>query len=105
MYMVGAHVITALSGVPFAEFVEDRILKPLRMTRSTYSINEAIQSGDASEAWTPFGRQIPSWMEGLEIELLAGPGGLISNVKELVRVVPVQAIFKADNNETSRRLG
>jgi CubicO group peptidase (beta-lactamase class C family) len=100
MYMVGAHVITTLSGVPYTEFVKDRILKPLRMTRSTYSINEAVQSGEASETWTSFGRRIPLWMEGLEIELLAGPGGLISNVKELVRVVPVQATFKADHNET-----
>ena len=100
MYMVGAHVITALSGVPFAEFVKDRILKPLRMTHSTYSINEAIQSGKASETWTPFGRRIPPWMEGLDIELLAGPGGLISNVKELVRIASVQAIVKANYSGT-----
>ncbi|KAH9051487.1 beta-lactamase/transpeptidase-like protein [Lactarius vividus] len=46
MYTVGAHVITALSGVPFTEFVKDRILKPLRMTQSTYSIDEAAQSGN-----------------------------------------------------------
>ena len=87
MYMVGAHVISALSGVQFAEFVNDRILKPLRMTQSTYSIDQAIQSGKASETWTPFGRRIPPWLEGSEIELLAGPAGLISNVKELVRLV------------------
>ncbi|KAI9461915.1 beta-lactamase/transpeptidase-like protein [Lactarius psammicola] len=83
MYVVGAHVITALSGVKFTEFVKDRILKPLKMTQSTYSIDEAVQSGKASETWTPFGRRIPPWMEGLGNELLAGPGGLISNVKEL----------------------
>ncbi|KAH9063776.1 beta-lactamase/transpeptidase-like protein [Lactarius deliciosus] len=83
MYMVGAHVITALSGIQFTEFVKDRILRPLKMTQSTYSIDEAIQSGKASETWTPFGRRIPLWMEGREIELMAGPGGLISNVKEL----------------------
>ncbi|KAH9001587.1 beta-lactamase/transpeptidase-like protein [Lactarius akahatsu] len=83
MYMVGAHVITALSGIQFTEFVKDRILRPLKMTESTYSINEAIQSGKASETWTPFGRRIPPWMEGRDIELMAGPGGLISNVKEL----------------------
>ena len=100
MYMVGAHVITTLSGVPFTEFVQDRILKPLGMTHSTYSINEAVQSGKASETWTPFGRRIPPWMEGAEIELLAGPAGLISNVKELVRVAPVQAIVKANYSDT-----
>ena len=96
MYMVGAHVIAALSGVSFAEFVKDRILKPLRMSHSTYSINEAIQSGKASETWTPFGRRIPPWMEGLNTELLAGPGGLISNVRELVRVAPVQTMVRAN---------
>ncbi|KAH9048266.1 beta-lactamase/transpeptidase-like protein [Lactarius hengduanensis] len=83
MYMVGAHVITALSGIQFTEFVKDRILRPLKMTESTYSIDEAVQSGKASETWTPFGRRIPPWMEGRDIELIAGPGGLISNVKEL----------------------
>ena len=100
MYMVGAHVITTLSGVPFTEFVQDRILKPLRMTHSTYSINEAIRSGKASETWTPFGRRIPSWMEGAKTELLAGPSGLISNVRELVCVAPVQAIVKANYSKT-----
>ncbi|KAI9446777.1 beta-lactamase/transpeptidase-like protein [Lactarius indigo] len=83
MYMVGAHVVTALSGIQFTEFVKDRILRPLRMTQSTYSIDEAIQSGKASETWTSFGRRIPPWMAGVDIELIAGPGGLISNVKEL----------------------
>ncbi|KAF8270680.1 beta-lactamase/transpeptidase-like protein [Lactarius quietus] len=86
MYMVGAHVITALSGVQFVEFVKDRILKPLRMTQSTYSVNEAIRSGKTSETWTNFGRLFP--MDGrLEIGLLAGPGGLISNVRELQQAV------------------
>ena len=100
MYMVGAHVITALSGVQFAEFVKDRILKPLRMTQSTYSIDQAIQSGKASETWTYFGRRIPPWMEGIEIEPLAGPGGLISNVKELVRLFQSQFVVEADYRET-----
>ncbi|KAH8991095.1 beta-lactamase/transpeptidase-like protein [Lactarius hatsudake] len=77
MYMVGRTCIQ------FTEFVKDRILRPLKMTESTYSIDEAIQSGKASETWTAFGRRIPPWMEGLETELVAGPGGLISNVKEL----------------------
>ncbi|KAI9456693.1 beta-lactamase/transpeptidase-like protein [Lactarius psammicola] len=83
MYMVGAHVVTTLSGVQFTEFVKDRIFEPLKMAQSTYSIEEAVQSGKASETWTHFGRRIPLWMEGRENELMAGPGGLISNVNEL----------------------
>ena len=100
MYMVGTHVIATLSGVPFVEFVKNRILKPLRMTQTTYSVDEAVQSGKASETWTTFGRRIPLWMEGIETELVAGPGGLISNVKELVCVIPVQFIVEADYSET-----
>ena len=95
MYTVGAPVITSSSGVQFVDFVNDRILKPLRMTQSTYSIDEAVQSSKASETWTPFGRRIPPWI-GLEIELLAGLSGLISNVKELVRLVRIQVIVKTD---------
>ncbi|KAH9063778.1 beta-lactamase/transpeptidase-like protein [Lactarius deliciosus] len=80
MYTVGAHVITALSDIRFTKFVKDHIPRPLQMTESTYSIDEA---GKGSETWTAFGRRIPPWMEGLETELVAGPGGLISKVKEL----------------------
>jgi hypothetical protein len=70
------------------------------MTQSTYSIDEAVQSGKASETWTPFGRRIPPWMEGSEIELLASPGGLISNVNELVHLVRVQVILKTNYRDT-----
>ncbi|KAH8991092.1 hypothetical protein EDB86DRAFT_1637507 [Lactarius hatsudake] len=74
----------------FSEFVEDRILQPLRMSQSTYSIDKAVQSGNVSETWTPFGRRIPPWMEGLETELVAGPGGLISNVKDIASGTPIE---------------
>jgi CubicO group peptidase (beta-lactamase class C family) len=85
MYVVGAQVVTALSGVRFIDFVKDRIFTPLNMTQTTYLVHEALRSGQASDAWTPFGRRIPLGMEGLHAETMAGPGGVISNVNDLVR--------------------
>jgi CubicO group peptidase (beta-lactamase class C family) len=85
MYTVGAQVVKALSGVGFIDFVKDRILAPLNMTQTTYSVHEALGSGQASETWTSFGRRIPLWMEGVHAETIAGPGGIISNVNDLVR--------------------
>jgi CubicO group peptidase (beta-lactamase class C family) len=35
MYVVGAQVVTALSGVRFIDFVKDRIFTPLNMTQTT----------------------------------------------------------------------
>ncbi|KAI0303516.1 beta-lactamase/transpeptidase-like protein [Multifurca ochricompacta] len=76
MYIVGAQVITALSGVPYADFVKNRIFKPLNMTESTFNVDEAVRTGRASETWTFFGRRIPLWIEELNPDLMAGPGGL-----------------------------
>jgi CubicO group peptidase (beta-lactamase class C family) len=84
MYAVGAQVVTALSGVRFIDFVKDRIFVPLNMTQTTYSIHEVLGSGQASETWTSFGRRIPLWMEGVHAETIAGPGGVLSNVNDLV---------------------
>ncbi|KAI0261080.1 beta-lactamase/transpeptidase-like protein [Gloeopeniophorella convolvens] len=89
MYMVGAQIVTALSGVSFVEFVEGRIFKPLNMTSSTYSVNAAIKSGKASQTWDPTGRLIPHWIKENYTDLMAGPGGVISNVEELSAWVKV----------------
>jgi len=99
MYVVGAQVVTALSGVRSIDFVKDRIFTPLNMTQTTYFVHEALRSGQASETWTPFGRRIPLWMEGLHAETMAGPGGVISNVNDLVRGTPPRRrpiVMKAD---------
>lgn len=85
MYVVGAQVVTTLPSVRFIDFVKDRIFTPLNMTQSTFLVHEALRSGQVSETWTPFGRRIPLWMEGLPAETMAGPGGVISNVNDLVR--------------------
>jgi CubicO group peptidase (beta-lactamase class C family) len=92
MYMVGAEVVSTLSGMRLGDFVSNRIFKPLGMNSSTYSIDAATQTGKFSETWTSFGRLIPPWIEDEFEDLIAGPGGVISNVEELVRHVMWESV-------------
>ena len=52
MYMVGANVVSTLSGVRYVDFVNSRIFMPLGMGSSTYVIDAAIQTGKFNGTWT-----------------------------------------------------
>ncbi|KAI0063208.1 beta-lactamase/transpeptidase-like protein [Artomyces pyxidatus] len=87
MYMIGAEIIRTFTG-SFTEFVEERIFKPLNMTDTTYSPDVAHASGKATQTWTSFGRRIPWWLsEDWQVELAAGPGGVISSAVDLEKWV------------------
>ena len=45
-YLVAGHVVEALSGVPWEDFVRARLLEPLRMRRSNLSVAEMLADGD-----------------------------------------------------------
>ena len=87
MYAVGAYVVSMLTGMRFTDFVNYRIFKPLGMSSSTYSIDEALQTGRFSETWTSFGRLIPPWIQEEYVDLVAGTAGIISCVEDLARHV------------------
>ena len=87
MYMVGAYIVSTLSGMRFADFVNKRIFKPLNMSSSTYFINAAISTGRFTSTWTYFGRLIPHWLQEEDVDLMAGPAGVITSVEELARHV------------------
>lgn len=84
MYMLGSHIITTYSNMPYTSFVSERIFKPLGMSSTTYSANEANGWGRATQSWAPFGRRIPVWFGDDNIMLNSGPGGVISCVDDLV---------------------
>ncbi|KAI0063206.1 beta-lactamase/transpeptidase-like protein [Artomyces pyxidatus] len=87
MYMVGAHIIATLTG-SFTKFVDDRIFKPLNMMDSTYLPDVAHASGKTTQTWTLSGRRIPWWFtEDWQVDLIAGPGGVISSVQEMEKWV------------------
>ena len=87
MYAVGAYIVSTLTGMRFVDFVNNRIFKPLGMSSTTYSIDEALQTGRFSETWTSFGRLIPPWIQEEYVDLVAGTAGIISCVDDLARHV------------------
>ena len=85
MFFVGAHIISVYSGMPFRDFVHERIFTPLNMSSTTYHGQEAEESGWFSQAWSGEGRRIPYWMQDESVsEWVAGAGGVISNTLDMV---------------------
>lgn len=85
MFILTVHIISHYTGQPYTSFVKDRIFTPLNMTSTTYTPSEAIRLGEVTQSWTKSGRRIPEWFNDGQVELNAGPGGVISNAEDLVR--------------------
>jgi CubicO group peptidase (beta-lactamase class C family) len=51
-YLVAGHVVEALSGVPWEDFVRGRLLEPLGMRRTNLSVDEMLADGDHATAYT-----------------------------------------------------
>lgn len=84
--MLGAHLISTYSGMPYPDYIQERIFDRLNMTSTTFSPTEALKSGKRSQTWTASGRLIPFWFSENALDLNAGPGGIISNVEDLVGI-------------------
>ena len=84
MFVLGAHLISTYSGMPYVDYAQERIFDPLNMTSTTFSPNKAFESGKRSESWAEDGHFIPFWFTEDMIELNAGQGGIISNVDDMV---------------------
>ncbi|KAH8102687.1 beta-lactamase/transpeptidase-like protein [Cristinia sonorae] len=85
MYMVASHLISVYSGMPYVDFVKERIFTPLNMTSTTYSPTEAAHDNDLTQSWTPTGRRLPTWFTDSTRDLFAGPGGVISNAVDMTK--------------------
>jgi CubicO group peptidase (beta-lactamase class C family) len=83
MYVVVAHIVATYSGQSYMSFVQDRIFDPLNMTSSGHLYSEALKRGGVSQAWAR-GRRVPMPTDDTEVEVNAGPGGILSNVVDLV---------------------
>ena len=51
-YLVAGHVVEALSGVPWEDFVRGRLLAPLGMRRTNLSVEEMLADDDHAAAYT-----------------------------------------------------
>ncbi|MFB6254090.1 MAG: serine hydrolase [Halobacteriaceae archaeon] len=81
-YTILSHVVEAVADDSFENYVEDNILDPLDMDRSTYS-QEDFE--DEEDRMTPYVKQEENTTEsGFPFDpLIQGPGGLVSSVKEM----------------------
>ncbi|KAI0655708.1 beta-lactamase/transpeptidase-like protein [Cubamyces menziesii] len=89
MYMLGAHIIETYSGLPYQDFVAERVFKPLNMSTSTLWPSEATSSGLFTDTWTKDGRRIPFWFTDEISQVNAGPGGVISSAEDMVKWLAV----------------
>lgn len=84
MYIVAGEVVTRISGKSWAEFIEERILKPVGMNASFGSYNRAISGGAKNiiDAHAPVNRKaiaVPhDWNETAN-----AAGGIISNIDDM----------------------
>ena len=84
MYITGSYVISKYSGMSYRDFAEQRLLTPLGMTSSTLSPDRAAQTGNLTQSWSPVGRRIPFFYTESMADLIAGGGGVMSSVEDLV---------------------
>ncbi|CAL1697760.1 unnamed protein product [Somion occarium] len=85
MYMLGSHLVSKYSGMPYTEYIKTRIFDPLNMKSTTFSESVASRDGKLTQTWTRFGRRIPFWFSDDMVELNSGPGGVISSVVDMTQ--------------------
>lgn len=93
-YDLLALVVETISGVPFDQFVQTRILDPLKMSNTTFDIEVASQSGrladghwweEPKEGQSGRNTRMPQGLcQGMG---LRGAGGMLTSGNDLVREV------------------
>ena len=88
MYMLGSYIVSHYANATFADFVHERIFKPVRMSDTTISPSAAARSGKLSDSWTKDGRRIPFWFSDVNAGN-AGAGGVISSAEDMAKWLSV----------------
>lgn len=81
MFMVGTYILEKYSGLPYGDFMWNRIFHPLGMNSTVTSPSEALT---LSQTWTKSGRRIPLWFTGEEMDYISGAGVVMSNARDMV---------------------
>lgn len=75
------------------------------MSETTFYASEASKAGKLTQTWTKFGRRIPLWFPDEQIPITAGPGGVISNVIDMVCLKMHCVTIAAIADGTSGKMG
>lgn len=89
MFLAAGQVIEAVSGQPYAEFIEERILVPVGMNRTVVSVRDLLTTGNfATPHKTHLEHSQPIvWMNW---DAMAAGGGVISSVADMTKWLKVQ---------------
>lgn len=82
MYMVSGEVIEAVSGQPWNDFVQTRILQPLKMTRTRTSRKEAESLDNVAKPHEPAGENLIV-TEGSYADAIGPAGSMWSSVADM----------------------
>jgi CubicO group peptidase (beta-lactamase class C family) len=89
-FAVVGELVTQVSGVPYADYLRERILKPLGMTNSLLLDSAETIPGLA----LPYGRRLPGKARSVETQTklnsLLSAGGLVSNIRDLAKWASLQ---------------
>ena len=82
MYLAAGLVIEEVSGMPWEDFIQQRILKPLHMDRTLYSTRQLIETDNYSAPHNDFEGKLIT-IDWLNWDNIAPAGALISSVNDL----------------------
>jgi CubicO group peptidase (beta-lactamase class C family) len=89
-FTVAGELVTQVSGVPYARYLQERILQPLGMTNSLLLGGTETAPGLA----VPYGRRLPSQARGVEAQInrkgVLSAGGLVTSVRDLSKWASLQ---------------
>jgi CubicO group peptidase (beta-lactamase class C family) len=89
-FTVAGDLVTQLSGMPYSQYVQERILQPLGMTDSLLLDGTETKPGLA----VAYGRRLPGQPRGIETQMnkhgILSAGGLVTNVRDLARWASLQ---------------
>jgi CubicO group peptidase (beta-lactamase class C family) len=89
MFIAAGEVISAVSGMPWARFVEERILEPLGMDRTITSTTELTQRDNVATPHKNYLDRVEP-IEWYNWDAMAAAGGIISSVSDMARWLRLQ---------------
>ncbi len=86
MYMTAGYLAGQLSGQSWEELVEERVFRPLGMTRSNFSVTESQMGDDFAYPYTVVGEDVRQ-IDFRNLDEIGPAGSINSNVDEMARYV------------------